>query len=286
MAMQSIDDEISNRGIWAYAASEDATIRLEEERRRIAEQLERQVAEPLHLLLAQANAYEQTAGANGQAKLTASVLSSLARQVLQHVRNLQANLQPTILDTLGLEAGLESLASQTMLLHGIQINLALQRLHRRLLPNVELALFRTVQDVLFHAIGTAHASQMTIRLDHHGNHVVITLTDNGSDHSRTALQPSFQRIRALGGVIETRNRPDGVEVVISVQLAPDISLTDREIDVLRLLLDGRTNKEMAAALAISARTVKFHLDNIYSKIGVNSRTEAAVFALQHGLLRT
>jgi DNA-binding NarL/FixJ family response regulator len=63
-------------------------------------------------------------------------------------------------------------------------------------------------------------------------------------------------------------------------------LSDREIDVLRLIARGRTNKEVAAALYLSAKTVGRHVENLYAKIGVNSRAGAAVFAMEHRLLET
>lgn len=58
-------------------------------------------------------------------------------------------------------------------------------------------------------------------------------------------------------------------------------LTARERDVLTLLAQGLNNKEIAARLYISVRTVGWHLANIYTSLGVRSRTEAAVFANKH-----
>ncbi|MFO7168364.1 MAG: response regulator transcription factor [Chloroflexota bacterium] len=63
------------------------------------------------------------------------------------------------------------------------------------------------------------------------------------------------------------------------------TLTDRELDVLRLAARGRTNKQIGAELAISDRTVQNHLANIYAKLGVASRTEAVTAALQRGLIQ-
>jgi DNA-binding NarL/FixJ family response regulator len=57
------------------------------------------------------------------------------------------------------------------------------------------------------------------------------------------------------------------------------------MDVIQLLAEGLSNKEIARLLFISPRTVNFHLDNIYSKLGVSSRTEAAIYALRHGWAR-
>jgi DNA-binding NarL/FixJ family response regulator len=62
------------------------------------------------------------------------------------------------------------------------------------------------------------------------------------------------------------------------------SLTEREMEVLKLLAQGKTNKEIAAALVISERTVKFHVGSILSKLGAGNRTEAVTIAAQRGLV--
>jgi len=61
-------------------------------------------------------------------------------------------------------------------------------------------------------------------------------------------------------------------------------LTRREADVLVLLARGRSNPQIATALSISRKTVSSHLEHIYTKLGVTTRTEAALFAMQHGLV--
>lgn len=61
-------------------------------------------------------------------------------------------------------------------------------------------------------------------------------------------------------------------------------LTKREIDVLKMIASGAFNKEIASTLNISERTVKNHISNIFKKIEVSDRTQAAVFAIKNGII--
>lgn len=62
------------------------------------------------------------------------------------------------------------------------------------------------------------------------------------------------------------------------------ALTERETDVLRLLAQGQSNKEIAHALNIGEKTVKTHVSNVLGKLGVQSRTQAALYAVRIGLV--
>lgn len=86
------------------------------------------------------------------------------------------------------------------------------------------------------------------------------------------LQPAVQS-RLLRHLREERDR------------APVESLTPREVQVLRLMAEGKTNKEIAAQLAITERTVKFHVGAILGKLGVGNRTEAVRRAAQLGWVK-
>jgi DNA-binding NarL/FixJ family response regulator len=57
-------------------------------------------------------------------------------------------------------------------------------------------------------------------------------------------------------------------------------LTSRELEILQLILTGKTNKEIAREIYVSERTIEFHLDHIYTKIGVRSRMMAGIWAIQ------
>ena len=62
------------------------------------------------------------------------------------------------------------------------------------------------------------------------------------------------------------------------------SLTSRELEILQLVVAGYTNKTIAAQIYIYEKTEEFHLDNIYTKLGVRTRLMAGIWALQQGLL--
>ena len=64
-----------------------------------------------------------------------------------------------------------------------------------------------------------------------------------------------------------------------------VQLTPRELATLRLMADGKSNKEIAQGLGISDRTVKTHLGHLFEKLGVTSRTEAVTVATRRGLVR-
>jgi DNA-binding NarL/FixJ family response regulator len=70
-----------------------------------------------------------------------------------------------------------------------------------------------------------------------------------------------------------------------VRSAWPAGLSDREVEVLRLVTRGLANRAIAAELVISPRTAEHHVQHIYGKIGVSTRAGAAMFAMEHGLLR-
>ena len=63
-------------------------------------------------------------------------------------------------------------------------------------------------------------------------------------------------------------------------------LSDREIEILQLVGQGKSNKEIAGLLFISVNTVKVHLGNIFGKIGVTSRMEATLYAIEQGIIKS
>jgi two-component system, NarL family, nitrate/nitrite response regulator NarL len=77
----------------------------------------------------------------------------------------------------------------------------------------------------------------------------------------------------------------GLTSEVAAAPAPSFSLSPREFDVIGRIVEGATNKDIAAALKISEETVKRHLTNIFDKTGVSTRLELAMFAVHHRLVR-
>jgi NarL family two-component system response regulator LiaR len=64
---------------------------------------------------------------------------------------------------------------------------------------------------------------------------------------------------------------------------PDTPLTEREIEVLKLVARGLSNRDIAECLVVSERTVRTHISNILGKLKLDNRTQAALYALRQGL---
>jgi len=101
----------------------------------------------------------------------------------------------------------------------------------------------------------------------------------------TWLSPSVARqvvSRAIGEAPSPREQDFGE---LSRAVRASISLTPREVEVLRLLAQGLDNEAIAQRLVVTKRTVQNHVSNIYGKLGVASRTEAMLYAIRHELVQ-
>jgi HD-GYP domain-containing protein (c-di-GMP phosphodiesterase class II) len=110
---------------------------------------------------------------------------------------------------------------------------------------------------------------------------------------RPALDPAQARDAMRTEAGDGRLDPDAVYAVMAAagqeppRRAPTTrpaGLTEREIEVLRLIARGHSNRQVAARLSISPKTAGHHVGHIYTKIGVSTRPAAALFAMEHGLL--
>jgi len=118
-------------------------------------------------------------------------------------------------------------------------------------------------------------------------------TQRSSRHGRTARpSPPAHAAAILRGEVTAR-RIDGEAVELVLQAAGQprrlrrewpAGLTAREVEVLRLVTIGLSNKQIATRLNISAKTAGSHVEHIYTKIDATNRAQAGIFAMRHGLV--
>ncbi|HEV2809309.1 MAG TPA: response regulator transcription factor [Acidimicrobiales bacterium] len=107
------------------------------------------------------------------------------------------------------------------------------------------------------------------------------LKDVAPAELEAAVRAAYRREGTLSPAVTTRVM---AEVSRASASTGDLEgLTPREIEVLRLLAGGRSNRALAAELYVSERTVKTHVSNILSKLRLGDRTQAALWAVRHGL---
>jgi DNA-binding CsgD family transcriptional regulator len=110
---------------------------------------------------------------------------------------------------------------------------------------------------------------------------------------RPALTPGAAAEQLGLEAVRGRLDPEAVRAVLDaaghpparVRPAWPAGLSDREVQVLRLLARGHSNREMARLLRISPKTAGHHVQHIYAKTGVSTRAAAAMFAMEHDLIR-
>ncbi len=134
----------------------------------------------------------------------------------------------------------------------------------------------------------------SIRKDFHNSRFIVLTTYDGDEDIYRALDAGaqayllkgmarhelFAAIRAVHSGL--RYIPSAVAKSIDGQIRSD--LTERELDVLKLLASGRTNKEIAAALSTTEGTVKSYVIHILGKLEVSDRTEAVTTAIKRGII--
>jgi len=126
--------------------------------------------------------------------------------------------------------------------------------------------------------------------------VIMLTTSESEGEMRRAL-----RAGASGYILKSMAKNELLDVIRAVHagrrhVSPEVAaslaehlgeedLTDREMEVLRLIRDGYRNKQIAERLGIAETTVNFHVKNLVGKLGANDRTHAVIIAVRRGLLQ-
>ena len=161
-------------------------------------------------------------------------------------------------------------------------------LHRSLRPDV------TIMDLRLPRMGGVDAI-IAIRAEAPQARFIVLTTFDGDEDIYRALQAGAKGYLLKGmnageltdAIRTVHAGKTRIPSVVAERLAERVSgteLTTRELEVLRLIVQGHSNKEIGNQLHISEATVKTHINNLLSKLGVSDRTQAATTALQRGLV--
>jgi DNA-binding NarL/FixJ family response regulator len=161
-------------------------------------------------------------------------------------------------------------------------------LHRHLQPDI------TLMDLQLPNLGGV-AAITRIRAETPSARFIVLTTYDGDEDIYRSLQAGAKAYLLKGMTIDdllntirlVHAGKSSISPVIAEKLAERMTtqeLTARELRVLERIVAGRANKEIAADLAISEATVKTHVNNLLSKLGVSDRTNAATVAIQRGLV--
>ena len=116
-----------------------------------------------------------------------------------------------------------------------------------------------------------------------GAHAYVLKTAHPDDVT-VAIRQTFEHSVFLPGPAFAAAPSNGTAAVASDASDTVASLTKRELEILQLVAEGHSNSQLARILWVTEQTVKFHLSNIYRKLGVGNRTEATRYAYRNGLI--
>ncbi len=231
--------------------------------------------------------------------------SSILEAGLIDLRHGISSLLPVQLENQDFANALQSLLDEHMINDaGLEITYNIDA-PDALPASLEASIFRFIQEALTNVRKHALATHVTIHLKMASHALVVEVSDNGigfqeaavpaqritsADPSEEALHLGLrtmrERIQEAGGNLEIQSKAnEGTMVRARFPLANFVQvLTSREHEVLRLIIDGLTNRDIAQKLSISLETVKSHVHHIMQKMQVKDRTQAAVLATRQGWL--
>jgi len=152
-----------------------------------------------------------------------------------------------------------------------------------------------VMDLRMPGLGGVEAT-LQIRKEFPGAHIIVLTTYEGDQDIHRALEAGARayllkdmvRTELLQTIREVIAGHRRIAAAVAARLAehmPRMTLSDRELQVLKHIAKGLRNKEIGAALDIAEDTVKIHIKNIFSKLEVIDRTQAVVMAWQRGFIQ-
>jgi len=151
-----------------------------------------------------------------------------------------------------------------------------------------------LMDLRLPGIGGVEATLSLLNRHPDAKVVVLTTYDTDEDiyraiqsGAKSYLLKDMSTAEIIGTIRAVHEGTADLPTIVAERLSERLqrqALTNREREVLLLLVKGRSNKEIAAALGISDETAKSHLKTLFTKLGVRDRTDAAISAIRHGIV--
>ncbi|HEX3032867.1 MAG TPA: sensor histidine kinase, partial [Bacillota bacterium] len=215
-------NEVSNiEGTWIKSHGElrqylkQITLAQEEERLRIAREIHDTAIQSLIVILHQTESFleKNDSCSMPYTRFLFSLIDQI-KTIIQELRSLSANLRPSILDHLGLLPAIKYLAAELEKNFGLEVNLVVLAHSFRLLPEVEIAIFRIVQEALQNIVRHAEADKVNIVLELNKDIIQILIKDNGRgipdlprilnqlpQQGKLGLAGMCERVELIGGEI-------------------------------------------------------------------------------------
>lgn len=276
----------------------DIATAIEQERARIARDMHDGVVQQLAAALQRLELARRTLETRPEAaRRQLDEAALLINESLGELRHAIASPVPLQLEEQGLTAALRKLARETTRAEP-SLRVEVESPDLSLLPvTLEVVIYRLAQESLANARKHARATRVVIRVRLVRGLLAVEISDNGQGFAGEAtgnadehlgLRMMRSRVQQAGGTWEVQSkRSAGTTIKARFPLStslPAAALTNREREVLRLLMQGLTNRAIAERLSVSAETVKSHLHHIMQKMQVHDRTQAAVTAARQQLV--
>lgn len=275
---------------------------LEQERSRIARDIHDGAAQQIAHVLYRLEFIQQVLEKQPQPQVLPDLkkVYHTLQNCLNELRHSISSLLPLSVEEQGFIAALKALIDEYTLQHtNMRITYEIDAPH--LLPSrLEAPIYRFIQEALNNVLKHAHATNVNIRVRVLTDTLLVEVEDNGigfqpeqvishiggRDSLHLGLSGMRERVRDAGGDWELQSHPgQGTTVKSRFPLTHAVSrLTQRELEVLLLVTEGLSNRQIAQHLTISSETVKTHLHHIMQKLQAKDRTQAAVLAARQGWL--
>lgn len=197
----------------------------ESERKRLAEDLHDSVGQVLSAVKLNLHRLNRTCAADEKAVPLLSSTRNLIDECIQEIRNIIQNVRPPLLTDFGLVEALNDFCKKVQQDTGIEVTFKYETLQKRFKPEIEVTLYRIVQELFGNSIKHAHASFISINLISNGEQLILTYQDNGLGFdilkikNGAGLKNMQSRTDFIKGNIEIKSkRAEGMSAEIKINL--------------------------------------------------------------------